>query len=412
MAGKKTQQKTLEKTTYLWVGKDKKGVPVKGEMEATNTAIVRSQIRRRGIIVKSVKKKKASSALFGKSTRIPAKEIAVFSRQMATMIAAGVPIVEAVDMIGSGHANPAMQDMLKAVKTDIETGSTFTDSLRKFPNHFDRLYCSLIDAGEQAGILETLMNEIAIYKEKFESVKAKIKKALFYPIAVVAIAIVVTFILMIFVIPQFESLFQGFGADLPAFTQVVLSISAVVQDKWWLFLIIIFAWIYGFITAKKRSEPFANLVDKVLLQFPVVGDLLHKATVARFSRTLGTMFAAGVPLVDALESVSSAAGNVVYGKAILRMREEVSIGMPLNVAMAETGIFPHMVVQMLRVGEQTGAIDSMLNKVADFYEEEVDTAVESMSSLMEPFILVILGGLIGSLVVAMYLPIFKLGAVV
>ncbi|RMH15132.1 MAG: type II secretion system F family protein [Gammaproteobacteria bacterium] len=400
------------KTIFLWTGKDRKGAATKGEIEAANVAAVRAQLRSRGILVKSVRKKRQKGSAMGKKTRIPAKEIAIFSRQMATMIAAGVPIVEAIDMIASGHDNPGMRHMLNQIKADIESGSTFTDALRKFPLQFDRLYCSLVEAGEQAGILETLMNEIAVYQEKIESVKAKIKKALFYPIAVIAVALVVTFILMIFVIPQFEELFKGFGGDLPAFTLLVLDISAVVQDKWWLILLAIGGSIYAFIQAKKRSEAFANLVDKTLLNFPVIGDLLRKATVARFSRTLGTMFAAGVPLVDALQSVSSAAGNVVYSNAILKMKDEVSVGMPMNVAMAQTKLFPHMVVQMLRVGEQTGAIDTMLGKVADFYEEEVDTAVESMSSLMEPFILVVLGGLIGSLVVAMYLPIFKLGSVV
>lgn len=404
-------KKKTDSVVFVWEGKDKRGAKIGGESRAASIALVRADLRRQGINPTKVKKKAAS--LFGpRKKKITPQDIAIFSRQLATMLNAGVPVVQAFDIVGKGHENPSMQDLILAVKADVEGGTSMTASLRKHPFYFDDLFCNLVEAGEQAGVLETLLDKIATYKEKTESLKGKIKKALFYPAAVIIIAILVTAIIMIFVIPQFEQLFQGFGADLPVFTRVVIDISHFMQEWWWMMLLGVAGSGYLFGNVWKRSRKFREMFDKLLLMIPVIGPILRKAAIARFARTLATMFAAGVPLVEALESVAGATGNVVYGNAVLRMREDVATGQSLQLAMKMQNIFPHMVLQMVSIGEESGALDTMLGKVADFYEEEVDNAVDALSSLLEPLIMVILGVLIGGLVVAMYLPIFKMGSVV
>jgi type IV pilus assembly protein PilC len=395
---------------FAWEGTDKRGTKMTGESRAASVALVRADLRRQGITPSKVKKKAAP--LFGaRKKKITAKDIAIFSRQLATMLNAGVPIVQAFDIVGKGHENPSMQDLILAVKVDVEGGLSLTESLKKHPLYFDDLFCNLVEAGEQAGVLETLLDKIATYKEKTESIKGKIKKALFYPAAVIAMAILVTSIIMIFVIPQFEALFSGFGADLPMFTQMVVKMSHFMTDWWWVMLLALAGFGYVFGNTWKRSRAFREAFDKVLLKVPVIGNILNKAAIARFSRTLATMFTAGVPLVEALESVAGATGNVVFSSAVLRMREDVATGQALQLAMKQQKIFPHMVIQMVAIGEESGALDTMLSKVADFYEEEVDNAVDAMSSLLEPLIMAILGVLIGGLVIAMYMPIFKMGSV-
>jgi type IV pilus assembly protein PilC len=350
--------------------------------------------------------------LFRKQGRVTAADIAIFSRQLATMMSAGIPLVQSFDIVGAGHENPAMQKLILAIKGDVEGGTTLAEALGKHPLHFDDLFTSLVAAGEQAGALETLLDKIATYKEKTEAIKKKIKKALFYPAAVVVVAIIVTAILLIYVIPQFESLFQGFGADLPAFTRMVIDLSKFVQNTGWLLLILAVGAVIGIIQAKKRSRGFQQFIDRVSLKIPVIGPILNKSCIARYARTLSTTFAAGVPLVEALDSVAGATGNIIYENAVLRMRDEVATGQRLQRAMENTDLFPNMVNQMIAVGEESGSLDAMSAKVADFYEEEVDNAVDSMSSLLEPLIMGILGVLVGGLVIAMYLPIFKLGQVV
>jgi len=403
--------KTLEKTTFLWEGTDQQGNRNKGEITARNDAMVKAELRRQGI--RPIKIKKKPKPLFGASGQKPivAKDIAIFSRQLATMMAAGIPLVQSFDIIGKGHEKPAMQDMLAAIKADIEGGSTLAESLAKFPFQFDELFCSLVEAGEHAGILEELLIKIAEYKEKTESMKAKIKKAMTYPISVLVIAVIVTAILLIFVVPQFESLFSDFGADLPAFTQMVVNLSRFMQESWWIVFGIIGIIIHVLKEIKKRSIKFNHGLDRVLLKLPILGEILHKAAIARYARTLSTMSAAGVPLVEALESVAGATGNIVYLHAIMHMREQVATGIQLQQSMKNTGLFPHMVVQMVAIGEEAGSVEKMLGKVADFYEEEVDDAVDSLSSLIEPIIMSILGVLVGGLIIAMYLPIFKMGSV-
>jgi type IV pilus assembly protein PilC len=399
--------------TYLWEGTDKRGNRTKGEMRGNSPTLVKAELRRQGLNPLKVKKK--PKALFGggaKKKKIIPKDIAVFSRQMATMMSSGVPLVQAFDIIGRGHENPSMQDMLMKIKADIEGGNSFAEALAKFPNQFDGLYCNLVNAGEQAGILEDMLHKIAIYKEKMEAIKGKIKKALFYPTAVIIAAIIVSAILLIFVVPQFAALFQGFGADLPALTQMVINMSDYLIGNWYIVFGAIIAVVYAFKTAKKKSQGFRDFLDKAILKLPIFGPLMHKATVARFARTLSTMFAAGVPLVEAMNTVAGAAGNVVYANAILRMRDEIATGISLQQSMRQTGLFPNMVVQLVAIGEEAGSIDAMLGKVADFYEEEVDNAVDGLSSLMEPMIMAFLGVIIGTLVIAMYLPIFKMGEVV
>ena len=404
-------QAAIKNNVSVWEGTDRKGTKVKGESRAANPASVKADLRRQGINPLKVRQK---SMLFskGKSKKIVAKDIAVFARQLATMMSAGVPLVQSFEIIGRGHDNPGMQELILNVKNEVESGTTLADSFRKHPLYFDELVCNLVHAGEQAGILESLLDKIATYKEKTEALKSKIKKALFYPTAVIVVAFIVTAILLIFVVPQFQDLFSGFGADLPAFTQMVINLSEWLQAKWWLVVLGIGAGIYAFIEGKKRSPKFNHFLDRVSLKIPIVGDILTKAIIARYARTLSTMFAAGVPLVEAMESVAGAAGNAVYSEGIMQMRDSVATGQQLQLAMTQTALFPNMVVQMVAIGEESGSLDAMLGKVADFYEQEVDDAVDGLTSLLEPLIMAVLGVLVGGLVVAMYLPIFKMGAVV
>jgi len=403
-------EQALKQNTFIWEGKDSKGQKVKGESSGANVALVKASLRRQGITPNKVRKK--SKPLFAAGKSIKAGDVAIFSRQLATMMSSGVPLVQAFDIIGRGHENPRMQSMLISIKNDIEGGSNLSDSLAKHPFQFDDLYCNLVRAGEHAGILDSILDKVATYKEKTEAIKGKIKKALFYPTAVIVVAFIITAILMIFVIPEFEKLFAGFGADLPAVTKFVINLSKIFQEWWWAIFGSIGLVIYGLLQAKKRSKKFRIFLDRVLLKAPIIGPILNKAAIARYARTLSTMFAAGVPLVEAMESVAGAVGNIVYGEAVLRMRDEVATGTQLNVAMKSSGLFPNMVVQMTAIGEEAGSMDTMLSKVADFYEEEVDNAVDGLSSLLEPLIMAILGVLIGGLVIAMYMPIFQMGKVV
>ncbi|MCA1804044.1 MAG: type II secretion system F family protein, partial [Xanthomonadaceae bacterium] len=398
-----------KQATFHWEGKDKKGNKVKGQSLGTNEGIIKAELRRQGVTPTKVRKK---SALTGaKKKKITPKDIAVFSRQLATMLSAGVPLVQSFEIIGRGHDNPAMQELIMAIKGDVEGGNTLASSFAKHPLYFDDLTCNLVEAGEHAGILESLLGKIATYKEKTEALKSKIKKAMFYPAAVVIVAFIVTAILLIFVVPTFQELFEGFGADLPAFTMMVIGLSEFMQAWWWAVLGGIGLGIYAFIEGKKRSRKFNHILGRMSLKIPVVGEILRKATIARYARTMSTMFAAGVPLVEAMESVAGATGNILYEEAVYQMRDQVATGQQLQLAMAQTGLFPNMVVQMVAIGEESGSLDAMLAKVADFYEQEVDDAVDGLSALLEPLIMAVLGVLIGGLIIAMYLPIFKLGAV-
>jgi len=399
--------------TFLWEGTDKRGNRTKGEVMAASPTLAKADLRRQGINPLKVKKK-AKPLFGGGATKKPItpKDIAIFSRQMATMMSSGVPLVQAFEIVGRGHENPSMQEMLLKIKNDIEGGNSFAEALSKYPDQFDGLYCNLVNAGEQAGILETMLHKVALYKEKMEAIKGKIKKAMFYPAAVVIAAFVVTGILLTFVVPQFADLFEGFGADLPAMTLMVVAMSDFMVEYWYMVIGAVIAAVYSFKQAKRKSQAFRDFLDRATLKAPIFGSLIHKATIARFARTLSTMFAAGVPLVEAMTTVAGAAGNVVYSNAILRMRDEIATGISLQQAMRQTGLFPNMVVQLVAIGEEAGSIDAMLAKVADFYEEEVDNAVDALSSLMEPLIMAFLGVIIGGLVVAMYLPIFKMGQVV
>lgn len=395
--------------TYVWKGANKQGAPLQGEMRAASVNLAKADLRRQGINPLKISKK----STFGhRKKKVTPKDIAIISRQLATMISAGVPLVQSFEIIGQGHEKISARELMLAVKSDIEAGSTLAEALQRHPLYFDELFCNLVRAGEHGGILETLLNKIATYKEKTEALKGKIKKALWYPTAVIIVAFVISAILLIFVIPQFESLFKGFGADLPAMTLFVVALSKVFQEWWWLIFGGIGATIYAILQARKRSRKFKHFLDRLSLKMPVLGEILTKATIARYARTLSTMFAAGVPLVEAMESVAGAAGNIVYGDAILRMRDEVSTGQRLQHAMQNSQLFPNMVVQMVAIGEEAGSLDTMLSKVADFYEEEVDNRVDALSSLLEPLIMVVLGVLVGGMVIAMYLPIFKLGSVV
>ncbi len=404
-------QASTDSVTFLWEGLDRKGSKVKGESQASSEILLKADLRRQGINPLKVKKK-TKPLLGGSGKKIITKDIAVFARQLATMMTAGVPLVQAFEIIGRSHEKPAMQELILSVKADIEGGTSLADSLEKQPKYFDDLFCNLVSAGEQSGALETLLDKVAIYKEKTEELKGKVKKALFYPTAVLVVAFVVTAILLIFVVPQFESLFQGFGADLPVFTQMVIGLSEFFQSYWWAIGLGIGLSIFGFVTAKKRSPALRRGLDILSLKIPVVGTILEKSAVARFARTLSTMFAAGVPLVEAMDSVAGATGNALYYEATMRMKDDVSTGTQLQQSMKNTGIFPNMVVQMVAIGEESGSLDEMLGKVADFYEEEVDNLVDGLSSLLEPIIMAVLGVMVGGLVVAMYLPIFKLGSVV
>jgi type IV pilus assembly protein PilC len=394
---------------YIWEGTDKRGKRVKGKMLAESEAAVRADLRRQGVLAKKVRKE---VQLFKGGKKITSEDIALFARQLATMLQAGIPMVQCFDIIGNGHEKPSMQKLVLSIKADIESGTTLHEALAKHPLYFDDLFVNLVEAGEHAGALETLLDKVATYKEKTEALKKKIKKALFYPTAVLAVAVIVTVILLIYVIPQFESLFQDFGADLPAFTQMVINMSRFMQAHGLLLGVIVGGAGFAFFYFKKRSRSLRRALDRLLLKIPVIGPIMEKASIARYARTLSTMFAAGVPLVEALTSVAGATGNIVYEEATLKIRDEVATGQRLQRAMEATELFPNMVIQMIAVGEESGSLDAMAAKVADFYEADVDAAVDAMSSLLEPLIMAILGVLVGGLVIAMYLPIFKLGAAI
>ncbi len=399
----------IKTVPFNWEGTDRRGNKVKGKSLAASEAAVRAELRRQGVVPTRIRKQQK---LFGGRSKITTADIAVFSRQLATMLAAGIPLVQAFEIVGNGHENEAMQKLILAVKADVEGGASLHEALAKHPLYFDDLFVNLVEAGEQSGSLEHLLDKIATYKEKTEAIKKKIKKALFYPAAVVVVAVVVTVILLIFVIPAFEDLFTGFGADLPVFTRMVVDLSQFVRDTGWLLLMGAVGAGYAFFYFKKRSRAMRHFLDRVSLKIPVIGPILEKSAIARYARTLSTMFSAGVPLVEALESVAGATGNIVYEEGVMQMRDEVATGQRLQQAMENTDLFPNMVIQMIAVGEESGQLDQMSAKVADFYEEDVDAAVDSMSSLLEPIIMAILGVLVGGLVIAMYLPIFKMGSVV
>ena len=403
----RTKTLAAKEITYLWEGKNREGKSIRGEMRAASEAVVQTSLRRQGVMNARVKK-----ARFKVGGSVSEKDISLFTRQLATMMKAGVPLLQSFDIVGRGHANGAVAKLLLDIKADVETGSSLSQAFRKYPLYFDALYCNLVAAGEQAGILDTLLERLATYKEKILAIKSKIKSALFYPIAVIVVAFIITAVIMIFVIPAFKDVFKSFGADLPAPTLLVIAISDFFVAYWWAIFGIIFGGFYAFFEAWKRSEKVQMAMDRLLLRLPIFGDIIRKAVIARWSRTLSTMFAAGVPLVESLDSVGGAAGNYVYKAATKQIQGEVSTGTSLTNAMTGTNLFPNMVTQMVAIGEESGALDSMLSKVADFFEQEVDDAVEAMSSLMEPVIMVVLGTLIGGMVVAMYLPIFKLGAVI
>jgi type IV pilus assembly protein PilC len=393
--------------TYSWEGKDKGGKVIRGEMRAGGEAVVNATLRRQGILVTKVKKQRRLGG-----GKVSDKDITLFTRQLATMMKAGVPLLQSFDIVSKGASNPAVARLLVDIKTDVETGSALATAFRKYPLHFDALFCNLVAAGEQAGILETLLDRLATYKEKIQAIKSKIKAALFYPIAIIAVAFIITAVIMIFVIPAFKQVFTAFGADLPAPTLFVMAVSDFFVQFWYLIFGVVGGGIYGFLEAWKRSLPVQIAMDRLMLKVPVFGDLVRKSTIARWTRTCSTMFAAGVPLVEALDSVGGASGNFVYQHATKMIQSEVMTGTQLTVAMQNVNVFPAMVIQMVSIGEETGALDSMLSKIADFYEAEVDDAVEALSSLMEPMIMVVLGTLIGGMVIAMYLPIFKMGQAV
>ncbi len=394
--------------SFAWEGRDKRGNRVKGKSLAPDESALRVELRRQGIAPSRIRKQ-AQSARGG---RVKPGDIAVFARQLATMLASGIPMVQAFEIVGTGSENPAMQKLILEIKADVEAGTSLHEALAKHPLQFDDLFVNLVEAGEQAGALESLLDKVATYKEKSEAMKKKVKKALFYPAAVVAVAFIVTTILLIFVVPEFQKLFQGFGANLPAFTMLVINLSQFVQHNGLYLAVVIGAGVWAFMYFKKRSRKMRQVLDRISLKFPIIGPIVNKAAIARYARTLSTMFAAGVPLVEALESVAGACGNIVYEDAVMKMKDEVATGQRLQRAMEARGIFPNMVVQMIAVGEESGSLDTMSAKVATFYEAEVDNAVDAMSSLLEPLIMVVLGVLVGGLVVAMYLPIFKMGQVI
>ncbi|MGX9191483.1 type II secretion system F family protein [Stenotrophomonas sp. Ker107b] len=402
---------TNELQPFVWEGTDKRGIKMKGEQPAKNANLLRAELRRQGIMPSVVKPK--PKPLFGSAgSPVGAKDIAFFSRQMAIMMKSGVPIVSSLEIIGSGHKNPRMRKLVDSVRTDIEGGSSLYEAISRHPVQFDELYRNLVRAGEGAGVLETVLDTIATYKENIEGLKGKIKKALFYPAMIVAVAIIVSAILLLFVVPQFEEVFSSFGAELPAFTQIIVSASRFMVSYWWALLGVILVSIFGFIYAYKRSPTMQHTMDRWILKVPVIGQIMNNSAIARFARTTAVTFKAGVPLVEALGIVAGATGNKVYEEAVLRMRDDVSVGYPVNMAMKQVNIFPHMVVQMTAIGEEAGALDTMLFKVAEYYEQEVNNAVDALSSLMEPMIMVFIGTLVGGMVIGMYLPIFKLGAVV
>jgi type IV pilus assembly protein PilC len=406
-----TAAKTAKKVgpkefNFSWEGKDKQGKKARGELKAASEAVAQAALRRQGIMVTKIKKQKLEGG------KITDKDITLFTRQLATMTKSGVPLLQAFDIVGKGHSNRAVSKLLYDLKSDVETGSNLASAFRKYPQYFDALFCNLVSAGEQAGILDSLLDRLASYKEKIQGIKSKIKSALFYPISILVVAFVIVAVIMIFVIPAFKSVFASFGGELPAPTQIVMGISDFFVANWYLIFGSIYGVIYVIANTFKKSKAMQIAVDKISLKLPVFGDLLIKSSIARWTRTLSTMFAAGVPLVEALDSVGGAAGNYVYTMATRQIQAEVSTGSSLTVAMENSGVFPSMVTQMVAIGEESGQLDAMLSKVADFFEAEVDDAVDALSSLMEPMIMVVLGGLIGGLVVAMYLPIFKMGSVV
>jgi type IV pilus assembly protein PilC len=397
----------IKEAIFVWEGRDRAGKVIKGEMRAGGKNVVQAVLRRQGINVTKVRKQR-----LGGGKKITEKDIALFTRQMATMMKAGVPLLQAFDIVGKGHANPRVSKLLMDIRADVETGSNLAAAFRKHPLYFDQLFCNLVQAGEQAGILETLLDRLATYKEKMLAIKSKIKSALFYPTAIIVTAFIITAVIMIFVIPAFKQVFTSFGADLPAPTLMVMAISDFFVQYWYLIFGVLIGGIYGFIALWKRSLAVQIALDRFMLRMPVFGDIIRKSVIARWTRTLSTMFAAGVPLVEALDSVGGASGNYVYLQATKQIQQEVSTGTSLTAAMQNSNVFPNMVVQMTSIGEESGSLDAMLSKVADFFEQEVDDAVEALSSLMEPMIMVVLGVLIGGMVIAMYLPIFKLGQAV
>lgn len=398
-------EKKIKEINYSWEGKDKAGKQVKGEMRAAGTVVVTSTLRRQGIKITKIKKTQSGG-------KITDKDITLFTRQLATMMKSGVPLLQAFDIVGKGHSNRAVSRLVMEIKADVETGSNLADAFRKFPLYFDALFCNLVGAGEAAGILDSLLDRLATYKEKIQAIKGKIKSALFYPISIIVVAFVITAVIMIFVIPAFKDLFEGFGAELPAPTLLVMTISDFFVAYWWAILGILGGGIYAFFYTWRRSIAMQRVMDRLVLKLPIFGEVIRKATIARWSRTLSTMFAAGVPLVESLDSVAGAAGNYIYYEATKNIQLEISTGNSLMSSMATSNVFPSMVIQMVAIGEESGSLDSMLGKIADFYEAEVDDAVAALSSLMEPMIMVVLGTLIGGMVVAMYLPIFKMGMVV
>ncbi|EGH98882.1 type II secretion system F family protein [Pseudomonas syringae] len=402
--------KAVKVTVYTWEGVDKKGTKTSGELSGHNLALVKAQLRKQGINPTKVRKKSVS--IFGKGKKIKPLDIAFFSRQMATMMKAGVPLLQSFDIIGEGAENPNMRTLVGSLKQEVSAGNSFATALRQKPEYFDDLFCNLVDAGEQAGALESLLDRVASYKEKTEKLKAKIKKAMTYPIAVLIVAIIVSGILLIKVVPQFQSVFAGFGADLPAFTLMVIGLSKIVQEWWLLIVGLFFTGFFLFKRTYKKSQKFRDGLDRLLLKAPLIGPLIFKSSVARYARTLATTFAAGVPLVEALDSVAGATGNVVFKNAVNKVKQDVSTGMQLNFSMRSTGVFPSLAIQMTAIGEESGALDAMLDKVATYYEDEVDNMVDNLTSLMEPMIMAFLGVIVGGLVIAMYLPIFKLGNVV
>lgn len=405
MAGRPKQ------SIYIWEGTNKRGEKVRGEITASSIPLVKAELRRQ--LISPAKVRRKPKPLFGeRKKKISSNDVTVFSRQMATMLTAGIPLVQAFDIVGRGHSNPSMTELINNLRSDVESGNTFAEALKKHPRHFNELFCNLVDAGEQSGSLDTMLDRVATYKEKIESLKGKIKKAMFYPTAVLIVAFLVTAGLLIFVVPQFESLFKGFGADLPALTRLVITLSELFQAYWWLMFGSIIGIVWTFLFMKRSSKKVAFQFDRILLRLPVIGKILEKASVARFARTLAITFAAGLPLVDALHSVAGATGNMLFARATDRIREDVATGSQMQMAMRSTKLFPNMVIQMVAIGEESGALEQMLSKVADFFEEEVDNAVDGLSSLLEPLIMAILGTLVGGLVIAMYLPIFKLGSVV
>ncbi len=400
-----------ETAVFVWEGKDKQGRKTKGEISSSTTALAKAQLRKQGIVANKVKKKSAGIRLGGGGKVKPA-DIALFTRQMATMMRAGVPLVQAFDIVAEGVDKPKLRELILSVRNDVASGTAFASALRRHPNEFDELFCNLVDAGEQSGALESMLDRVATYKEKTESLKAKVRKAMTYPIAVLVVAVIVSGILLIKVVPQFEAVFAGFGAELPAFTKMVINFSEFAQAYWFVIVLGVMGFVFAFTEAKKRSKKLRDALDRISLKLPVAGDIIEKSSVARYARTLATTFAAGVPLVEALNSVAGSTGNNVFVEAVYKVRDDVSTGQQLHFSMRNTGVFPNMIIQMVAIGEEAGALDDMLDKSASYYEEQVENAVDNLTSLMEPLIMSVLGVLVGGLIIAMYLPIFQLGAVV